>query len=306
MLPFRKFVVYLSFSFFFLANISTSSSTPLPAFITEETSNNNNNINTIVNGRKVNMYPYSREGERMKEEEDVKVTGIFKIESPSGKPISGMTLVSVDNAYVHPYSISGSGWERTNENGTASLSMKANKFFIVKGSKRPIYQDLYIFGYAGKTDFYYTTLLGSKKEAKILANKINVPYNESRGYIVIGLDDMINPMQGLIPSNLEPAIGASVEIKGFHEEEGGEKMEGANPIIFSPLPTEGNQIVEKGSSFVTFPNYEPKIRGKSQVTPPPSSQCLISPGFYSEDVNYMPVYAFPDAVTVVSYICIKI
>ena len=95
MLPFRKFSIYLSFSFFFLLSIATSSSIP---FTEEETGNKNDNRNTIVKGRKVNTYLYSKENKRMKEEEYVKVTGIFKIESPLGKPISGMTLIPVDNA----------------------------------------------------------------------------------------------------------------------------------------------------------------------------------------------------------------
>ena len=82
--------------------------------------------------------------------------------------------------------------------------------------------------------------MGTKLEAKVLALIIRQPYNDSLGYIVVGMD--IDEA-----GDLEPAVGASAAIEGIH---------GGDPFIYKGgiWPAKGSDVVPNGSSFVTWPS----------------------------------------------------
>jgi hypothetical protein len=219
------------------------------------------------------------------------VQGTFKIESPFGKPVAGFELCVVADAT--PETCSGTA-TTTDENGRAVLEVDSNSSYIVKGRKSPTYQDLYIFGESAPADFEYISYMGTKSEAVILAGLIKQPYNASLGYIVAGMDVVINS------TDLEPAVGASAAVTG---------IAGGTPFVFNAigLPTDGNSVTRRGSSFVTWPNMQPNQQGLVHVTPPENMDCEVSPGIKPPGVQSksreQPIRVFADAVTVVSFIC---
>jgi hypothetical protein len=212
------------------------------------------------------------------------VNGIFKLESPSGVPVDGMSLVNLSDEAPA---------EVTDSEGRAILVLQPDFDFVIKGTKPPMYQDLFIFGRTGSVDFNYTTYMGTRAEAEILARFIDEPYNASLGYIVVGMDNLRDPAKGLAPSNLEPAVGASALI---------DIPESGAPFIFDLRPAEGNTITEKSGSFVTFPNVLANIEGVAVSIAPNGQECLISPGLQDQS-SPQAVVAFPDSVSVVSFIC---
>ena len=214
---------------------------------------------------------------------DALVRGIFKVESPLGSPVSGMSLMAADQPNTTVC---------TDAEGKAVLSLPASRDFVIHGS-RAHYQDLYIIGNSGTApEFNYTTYMGSRREAEVLARLIGVPYNSSRGYIVVGMDSLLDPTAGLAPSNLVPAIGATSNVSG---------ISGSTPFVFVDgiLPVSARTISAKSSSFVTYPNMEVNV-GDASAVPPIGQRCVTSPGMTSQPLR---VRAYPDAVTVVSFIC---
>lgn len=128
------------------------------------------------------------------------VNGILKIEQPSGEPVVNMTFYLYNDIDLNTWI--------TDSNGMTNITVPSNSNFILKGINRPDFQDLYIYGWAGSIDFQYTTFMGTKTQALLFAKIINIPYNESNGYVVVGMDELIDPKKGLTPSNLIPAIGS--------------------------------------------------------------------------------------------------
>ena len=90
------------------------------------------------------------------------ITGVFKIESPSGDPVSEMRVYLTD-----PSSSSSVSSATTDANGMANLTgFLPGQQFIVQALKPPFYQPLFIFGIApqGSESFQYTTFIGTRTE----------------------------------------------------------------------------------------------------------------------------------------------
>jgi hypothetical protein len=172
----------------------------------------------------------------------------------------------------------------TDSNGRAVLALPSDTPFVVRGVKTPAYQDLFIFGVSGSADFRYVTYMGTREEAKVLARLIRHPYNTSLGYIVVGMDISVNP------PDLEPAVGASAFISG---------ISGGKPFIYNGIkPEDGQTVLPTGTSFVTWPDMTPGEIGQVSATPPAGQNCVVPNG-----QNEIQVQAYPDAVSVVSYLC---
>merc|ERR1712224_106973 len=125
--------------------------------------------------------------------------------------------------------------------------------------------------------------MGTRREAKLLALLIGVPYNASRGYIVIGMDRLVSPAAGLAPSNLVPAVGAEAVVDG---------ISGSEPFVFDGLrPVRTRTLSAHSSSFVTFPNMEAGRAGMAFATPA-SGECVISPAMSEQ--QHQQVIAYPD------------
>lgn len=218
------------------------------------------------------------------------VSGLFKVESPSGKPIAGMALSAGEGANATS--------AVTDAHGLATLRLPASRGFEVIGMLPPHYQDLHIFGTAGASDFQYTTYMGTRIEAAALARLAGVPHDASRGYVVVGLDTLVDPHGGLAPSNLAPAVGTSAALGGLNES--------AAPFVLMGglWPVSSQTISANSSSFVTFPNVAaaktPEDAGTATASPPVGQRCSVSPGFAAQP---QPIRAYPDAVSVVSFLC---
>eukprot|EP00037_Helgoeca_nana_P020720 m.206885 g.206885 ORF g.206885 m.206885 type:complete len:277 (+) comp25373_c0_seq1:73-903(+) len=240
------------------------------------------------------------------------VRGLFKIETVAGSPITGYTLAVIGGATAEA---AASATCVTSVDGACSLMVAANATFVVRGQLPPRYQDLYIYGAAGSIDFNYTTFMGTRVEARALGVVYPhlSPYSASKGMVVVGMDRLLDPHAGLAPSNLAPAVGASAFVRGFNSS-------GYGPWIFDVLPQEGRRVTPKSSSFVTFPYLDPAtgtagcahdsamapaaatVAGTASATAPPGQVCLISPGFTAQ-APLQPVQVWPDAISVVSFIC---
>ena len=239
------------------------------------------------------------------------VTGWFKVETPSGEPIQGMILRH------YPYNTAdfqGDVFFVTDQEGKANVTgFIPMQNFVIEGIMSPYettnslsskYQKLYIYGRSSSIDFYYTTYLGTRAQAILTANLIGIPYNSSNGYVVVGMDIMEDPHLGLVPSNLEPAVGATSTLSGLRH--------GGEPFIFAPRIETGSTVQPHGSSFVTYPDVVPGNGNVSVTYNPPSfscgpiCQCGVSPGFTESLGETLPVEVFPDSISVVSYVCIKI
>jgi len=219
----------------------------------------------------------------------VSVPGLFKIESPLGAPIAGMKLT----VPAYPNSTGNI----TDEKGRATLFLPANQDFVVRITKPPHYQDLWIFGKTEAASFNYTTFMGTRAEAKVLALLDRSIYDASRGYIVAGMDVLRDPAAGLAPSNLVAAVGATAVVDGLN---------GSAPFIFeglSPFPVRSSTLTSKSSSFVTYPNVIPGV-GKASTQPPPGAHCAVSPAYRSETWTQQ-IQVYPDSVSVISFVCIN-
>ena len=218
------------------------------------------------------------------------VAGLFKIESPSGTPIAGMVLSAGAGANATS--------AVTDVDGRATLRLPASCGFEVVGTLPPHYQNLHIFGAAGVSSFQYTTYMGTRLEAAALARLAGVPHDSSRGCVVVGLDALVDPHGGLAPSNLAPAVGATAALDGLNES--------AAPFVLmgNLWPVRTRTISANSSSFVTFPNVAAArmAHGSATASPPVGQQCSVSPGFAAQP---QPVRAYPDAVSVVSFICMR-
>lgn len=218
------------------------------------------------------------------------VLGQLKIEEPTGKPIEGM-LISLFTINGNPPDLDTEWF--TDDSGMVNVTIPENSNFGLKGRKYPEFQDLYIYGSSRNFDFQYTTFMGSRLQAQLLANVISVPYNVSNGYIVLGMDFLEDVTKGYTPSNLKPAIGTSAYIAG---------IKSSPPVIFDPRVEQGNSVLPHGSSFITWPDVASGTSGQVRIQPAANQQCFVSPGLTST-ATAQPIYAFPDSVTVVSYIC---
>lgn len=223
------------------------------------------------------------------------VSGEFKVETPTGEPIVNMLLSVLSDDHEHTLSI------MTDSSGKANLTFPPNQAFVVKGTHPPFYQDLYIYGTSGGRDFQYTSFMGTRKEAQALAAlNADIPdYDPSTGYLIVGMDELEDPEQGLEPSNLVPAVGASSAISGLTTPSEG--------FLFAPRVTFSSTITRASSSFVTYPNVQVGVQGQAVAYRPEDNtetgnSCVISPGF-NRQVPPQVVQAFPDSVTVVSFIC---
>lgn len=182
---------------------------------------------------------------------DRTVEATLKLESPFGKPITNFTVSSSVGHCV------------TDDSGLCFLDVKPKSSFVLHGSAisdDSDYQDIWLYGKSPVADFKLTSYLGTRAEAKALGKAIDVPYNPSTGYMVVGLDSMKDPSQGNAPSNLVPAVGASAWIDGVKT--------GGAPFVYAPQPTPGHTVLENGSSFITFPNAVPGQSGIVTVSEP--------------------------------------
>jgi len=235
------------------------------------------------------------------------ITGSFKVESPSGEPIQGMEL----RHFPFDADLQNGAFVTDQEGKVNVTGFIPMHNFVIQGVmpsydsnlETSTYQKLYIYGRSSSTDFYYTTYLGTRAEARLISKLIDTPYNASNGFIVVGMDIMEDPHMGLEPSNLEPAVGATSTLSGLEQ--------GGKPFVFAPGIEIGSTIQPHGSSFVTYPNIVP---GNGKVTvnySPPSfssgalSQCGVSPGFAESLSDSQPIEVFSDSISVVSYVCIE-
>lgn len=238
------------------------------------------------------------------------VTGMFKIETPSGEPIQGMVLRH------YPYDATNYEYNApfvTDQQGKVNVTgFVPKRNFVIEGimspydSAKPLsskYQKLYIYGKSSSIDFYYTTYLGTRTQAILTSKLIGIPYNSSNGYVVVGMDIMEDPHMGLVPSNLEPAVGATSTLSG---------LQSGKPFIFAPRIETGSTVQPHGSSFVTYPDVTP---GHGNVTVTYASslsscgsfcQCGVSPGFAESLNETQPIEVFPDSISIISYVCINV
>jgi hypothetical protein len=225
------------------------------------------------------------------------ISGEFKIESPAGEGIAGMMLNVLSALPESRYADVGV-YAKTDENGKASLSFPAYHPFVVKGTKAPDYQDMYIFGRTGSTDFQYTSFMGTRTETQAMAAlSADIPaYDANTGYVIVGMDFLQDPDNGLEPSNLVPAVGATARVAGLATPYGG--------FIFDPTISFSTTLTNRSSSFVTYPNVQVGVEGHAEAfnASDMSEGCLISPGF-NQQVPPQYIEAFPDSVTVVCFLC---
>jgi hypothetical protein len=233
-----------------------------------------------------------------------RITGMFKIETPTGEPIENMGL--------RHYPYDDNNIFLTNEAGKVNVTgFVPRQEFVIEGKMATrsvddgpsLYQPLFIYGIASSTDFYYTSFIGTRAQARATGAMIDVPYNSSNGYVVVGMDKMENPSQGLEPTNLKPAVGATCDLQGVEM--------GSSPFVFTPKIQMGSTVEPHGSSFVTYADVVPG-KGEVMVTYSPPSRfrsrpgvCGVSPGFVESLGNTVsqPIQVFPDSITVVSYVC---
>lgn len=230
----------------------------------------------------------------------------MKVESPTGELVDGMIL-------------SAGGLEkwRTNKEGQVNVTVRdplihanggeSDGFDFIITGKKELYPTLAIFGRVPGPDasavlspFRYTTFIGTRAEQRALGAIIGLPYDSSLGYIVVGMDVMDDPALGLTPSNLSPAVGASAYIEGIESADGSDSA-----FVFAPGPVGGHEVLPRGSSFVTFPNMVPGTEGTVVVVPPDGMSCRLSPDVLASGDVVAAVQAFPDAVSVVSYVCVR-
>jgi len=220
------------------------------------------------------------------------VNGLFKVEGIFGGGVSGMSLSVISPTDCNSTAV-------TDHEGKAMLAVTAAKGFIVHGTNLAGYQDLFIFGFAGAVHFNYTTYMGSRLEAKLLGHLAGLPYNASLGYIILGMDNIRDPVAGLAPSNLVGAAGATAIING---------ISGQPPFIFEgvdPFPVQTSTITARSTSFVTFPNMVPGVQGLADVKAPKGQHCVVSPGYVGPVRLMQQIESFPDAVSVVSFVCLN-
>ena len=238
------------------------------------------------------------------------VTGKFKVETPSGEPIQGMLLRH------YPYDTANFQQNVsfvTDQEGMVDVTgFIPMHNFVIEGVMPPYdtkislsskYQKLYVYGRSSSINFYYTTYLGTRAQAMITSKLVGTAYNASNGYVVVGMDMMGDPRMGLVPSNLEPAVGATSTLSGLQY--------GGEPFIFAPGIETGSTVQPHSSSFVTYPDVVPGNGDVSVTYSPPSSlcgplcQCGVSPGFTEPHSETQPIEVFPDSISVVSYVCVK-
>ena len=159
------------------------------------------------------------------------------------------------------------------------------------------FQDLLLYGfYATAGPGNYTTYTGDRKQLLRVLNSLNIHYDkETKGIVVVGLDISNDGTNS--PHSLVPAVGASAVLKGAPP---GFIYKGIKPQL-------GQEIIEGGSSFVTFANVD---SGHFEVTiePPPGMACALGPAGMSvesnSNTNFAKGEAAPDTITVLSFICL--
>ena len=220
--------------------------------------------------------------------------GIFKIEAPTGEPVVGMAL-----RVLEPSGSEDTKY-KTDDSGFANVTFEVEEqpaTFILQSSELPLYQNLYIFGILPREaeSFQYTTFIGPRSEARLIGHIINLPYNKSNAYVVVGIDVLEDSSKGLQPSNLKPAVNASATMSG--------DIQYGDPFVFTPrIQQPGNTIEKHGSSWITFPDVTP---GEAEiiVTPPDGNRCGISPGFIESFGQPMKIKTYADSITIVSFVC---
>jgi len=164
------------------------------------------------------------------------------------------------------------------EQGTAAVDVPSGAPFEILADA-PGYSRYHLFGLAGTADFELVSFVSSDSLTSQVMTMLGETLDDSRGILVVGMDT---------PS-LQPAVGASVSIDA----------DSGQPFIFAgQVPEHGNEVIEGGSSFVSFPNTSP---GPVQltVTPPDGQACHAYPG--PGEMNEIDVHA--GDVSVVSYTC---
>ena len=236
------------------------------------------------------LLPLATLGER---KQSLQTTGTFKIEDPLGEPVSGMELLVIEPEQSDDiYETDSGGVANVTFMGSGELEK-----FVLQGKLPPLYQNLYIFGIlpGDVESFQYTTFIGTRSQARIFGQILDLPYNRSNAYVVVGIDTLEDRSKGLQPSNLKPAVGASAIMEG--------DLKYGDPFIFNPrIQQPGNTIEKHGSSWITYPDVEP---GEAEivVTPPEKSQCGISPAFIGTLKESIKIKTYPDSVTIVSFVC---
>ena len=117
---------------------------------------------------------------------------------------------------------------------------------------------------------------------------LGIEYDQKSGVIVVGIDISTDGSNN--PQTLTAAVGASAVID----------VDSTQGFIYAPKPTLGQDIVEGGSSFVTFPNVAVG-RGCSCKTTARNEMRSRSAG--TDSGESVEVTTQADSVTVVSYIC---
>ena len=109
-----------------------------------------------------------------------------------------------------------------------------------------------------------TTFFGKRVDLEIVLHTLGIEYDQKSGVIVVGIDISTDGSNN--PQTLTAAVGASAFID----------VDSTQGFIYAPKPTMGQDIVEGGSSFITFPNVAVGQR-VVYVNPPQGMRCDLGP-----------------------------
>jgi hypothetical protein len=161
------------------------------------------------------------------------------------------------------------------------------------------FQPLQMYGYYMQDGPYnYTTYTGNRKQLVAVLKMLDIDYDkEDKGILVVGLDISSDSSNG--PHTLVPAIGAKVtSLSGVTMTDEGFIYKGVSPQF-------GQEIIDGGSSFVTFANVPQGKEFKVMIEAPTGMQCALGPaGVVDNNVNNeATTVCQPDTISVVSFIC---
>ena len=216
----------------------------------------------------------------------------FNIESMTGQLMSGWSLSYGMNS-TDMCSTSSRSTTTSFHEGSGCILQVGNEeqFSVVGTNEDKDFQAINIVGYAsdqsGSRDL--TTFFGKRVDLEVILRTLGIEFDQKLGVIVVGIDISTDGSNN--PQTLTAAVGASAAID----------TNSSPGFIYAPRPTLGQNIQEKGSSFVTFANV---AVGKStvRVKPPHGMSCDLGPAGTGSGES-VEVAVESDTVTVVSYIC---
>lgn len=169
--------------------------------------------------------------------------------------------------------------------------------FEVRARSDASFQELLMYGFYGGDGEAgnYTTYTGSRRQLQMVMKNLELEYDSMKGIVVVGLD--ISDNGSNMPHSLKPAVGASVKNLSGVSSADGFIYRGMKPVF-------GTEIVEGGSSFVTFANVQLSEEVSVSVSPPDNMACALGPaGVGGAKANYASIAVTKDVISVVAFIC---